>query len=164
MPLHKVVSIGGIMLSEGSAHCRHSPWMCPVPWTTRCYWNYSDKGVEVAWLWNWFLYRVTFGAQASEAGWLFVGHWAVWRPGTTCILSTWMFVWPTAQKRTMHIHVTSPWEFHSSMRRKNWVSTQNTKPQELSRDTSSQFHLWSQEVQRRPPCSGNSLAPNTAAL
>lgn len=33
-----------------------------------------------------------------------------------------------SSKRTKHIHVTSPWEFRISMRRKNWVSTPNTKP------------------------------------
>lgn len=122
-------------------------------------WNYFDKGVEVACLRNRFVYRVTFGVQASEAGWLFVGHWAVWRPGATCLFNIWMFVWPAAQKRTKHICIISPREFHSSMRRKNWVSTPNMKPQDLSRDPSSQFHPWSQKVPRSSACSGNSLDP-----
>lgn len=41
-------------------------------------------------------------------------------------------LWGQQLRRNLHIHGTSCWEHHSSVRRKNWVSTPHTKPQELS--------------------------------
>lgn len=152
------------MCAEQPAYCRHSPCMSPVPWTAHCYCNCFYKGIEVAWLLNWFVCQVISGAQAQEAGWLYVGHWAVGRSGSICILCTWIFVWPIARKGTVHIHITSCWKYNNVVRRKNWVSTPNTKPQEFSQDTCSQFHKLSQEMQRTCSCSRSSIVADMAIL